>query len=363
MSGLLVPGDAAPWFRAPTLGGSEDFVFDTVAGRHIVLLFAGTAGSDQGQAALRQLAMNRHLFDDRRSCFFGVTCDPGDAADGRIARMLPGIRWFLDYDQGMSHRFGAAGEGQEDRPHWLLLDPTLRVIVRADLADGDRLFAELASLLARPREEGIAPVLVVPRIFDDALCRRLIGLYDTHGGLPSGHMSEKDGKTVGVLNTAFKRRQDYNLDEEPELRALIRQRLSRLLVPQIERAFQFQATRIERYLVACYDGDGDGGYFKPHRDNTTTGTAHRRFACTINLNTEDYEGGDLRFPEYGERLYRAPTGGAVVFSCSLLHEATPVTRGRRYAYLPFLYDDAAARVREANAKSGKVDPQLAAYRA
>ena len=68
---------------------------------------------------------------------------------------------------------------------------------------------------------------------------------------------------------------------------------------------------------------------------------------TINLNAGDYDGGDLRFPEYGPRTYRAPTGGAIVFSCSLLHEATPVTRGTRYAFLPFLYDDAAARLREA----------------
>jgi hypothetical protein len=39
-------------------------------------------------------------------------------------------------------------------------------------------------------------------------------------------------------------------------------------------------------------------------------------------------------------------GGAVIYFCSLLHEATPVTRGLRYATLPFLYDAAAARVRE-----------------
>ena len=38
----------------------------------------------------------------------------------------------------------------------------------------------------------------------------------------------------------------------------------------------------------------------------------------------------------------------MVFSCSLLHEATRVTRGVRYATLPFLYDDAAARLREQN---------------
>jgi len=69
---------------------------------------------------------------------------------------------------------------------------------------------------------------------------------------------------------------------------------------------------------------------------------------TINLNAEEYEGGDLRFPEFGQATYRAPTGGAVVFSCSLLHEATPVTKGTRYGFLPFLYNDEAAQIREEN---------------
>jgi predicted 2-oxoglutarate/Fe(II)-dependent dioxygenase YbiX len=121
------------------------------------------------------------------------------------------------------------------------------------------------------------------------------------------------------------------------------------LRPEIERAFQFQATRMERYIVSCYDS-GEGGYFKPHRDNNTKGTAHRRFAVSLFLNSGEYEGGLLRFPEFGNALYGAPAGGAVVFSCSMLHEATPVTRGRRYMFLPFLYDEAAARVREENQK-------------
>ena len=38
----------------------------------------------------------------------------------------------------------------------------------------------------------------------------------------------------------------------------------------------------------------------------------------------------------------------MVFSCSLLHEATPVTRGTRYAFLPFLFDEAGARIRAEN---------------
>jgi predicted 2-oxoglutarate/Fe(II)-dependent dioxygenase YbiX len=120
-------------------------------------------------------------------------------------------------------------------------------------------------------------------------------------------------------------------------------------VPLVGRAFQFKPTRMERHLVACYYG-AEKGNFRAHRDDTTKGTAHRRFAVSLFLNTGEYEGGEVRFPEFGSRRYKAPAGGAVVFSCSLLHEALPVLEGRRYMYLPFLYDEAAARVRERNAR-------------
>ena len=39
-----------------------------------------------------------------------------------------------------------------------------------------------------------------------------------------------------------------------------------------------------------------------------------------------------------------------MFPCALLHAVSMVTSGRRYAFLPFLYDDAAARIREENNK-------------
>jgi len=83
---------------------------------------------------------------------------------------------------------------------------------------------------------------------------------------------------------------------------------------------------------------------RPH----STSCGRRRFAVSINLNSEEFEGGQLRFPEFGPRWYKPPTGGCVVFSCSLLHEATTVTKGRRYAFLPFLHDDAAEQIRERN---------------
>jgi predicted 2-oxoglutarate/Fe(II)-dependent dioxygenase YbiX len=103
---------------------------------------------------------------------------------------------------------------------------------------------------------------------------------------------------------------------------------------------------MDRHIVACYDS-AIGGHFYRHRDNVNAGAQHRRFAVTINLNS-DYDGCDLVFPEFGRREYRAPAGGAVVFSCGALHQVTPVTRGRRYAFLAFLYGEADAALREAN---------------
>jgi hypothetical protein len=38
----------------------------------------------------------------------------------------------------------------------------------------------------------------------------------------------------------------------------------------------------------------------------------------------------------------------MVFSCGALHQVTPVTSGKRYAFLAFLYGEEDARRREAN---------------
>jgi predicted 2-oxoglutarate/Fe(II)-dependent dioxygenase YbiX len=263
--------------------------------------------------------------------------------------MGEGLRWFADPAGEVFRRYGALDGSGRERPHWVLIDPSLRVFAYGGFGDADLLARLLAGLPDPDAHAGVdlhAPVLIVPRIFERSICERLIAHYRQTGGKPSGIMQDIGGRTVGVLND-IKRRRDAQI-EDAAFRAELRQRLLDRLLPEMRKAFQFQATRLERYIVACYDA-GDGGYFRPHRDNTTLGTAHRKFACTINLNAEDFEGGELRFPEFGRRTYRAPTGGAVIFSCSLLHEATPVTRGRRYAFLPFFYDEEGAQTRLTNA--------------
>ncbi|MBL8771303.1 MAG: 2OG-Fe(II) oxygenase [Phenylobacterium sp.] len=338
----LSEGEFAPDFVAPTRQNPR-FHFRTVAGRYVVLGFLPRDPARRAQAVAAWEA-EQARFDDQFLAAFLVT--PAPLTDDAPPDRVPGLRWFYDADGQVHERYQVAPEDGG----WFLLDPALRILARAPLGEPGAVFGRLAALPPLAAHAGVplvAPVLIVPRVFEPDLCRRLIAYYEARGGLPSGVMRDIDGKTVGVLDR-MKNRRDVMV-EDADLRQELLQTLKRNLVPAIRRGLQFTATRLERYLVACYDAE-EGGYFRPHRDNETLGTAHRRFACSINLNAEAFDGGDVRFPEFGPRTYRPPTGGAVVFCCSLLHEATPVTRGRRYAFLPFLYDEAGHAIRERNYK-------------
>jgi hypothetical protein len=228
------------------------------------------------------------------------------------------------------------------------LDPALRALAVLPFDSHpethvSRLLAVLDSAPAVRSMDGFAPVISLPRVFEPEFCRHLIGLFETHGGHDIGMMDEVDGKAVRLFDHRYKRRLDYEIAEQDVIDGAA-DRLWRRLFPELLRAFQFKVAFIERHIVSCYDS-ATAGHFQAHRDNLTKATANRKFAVTINLNAEDFDGGELRFPEYGSRLYRPPTGGAVVFSCTLLHEARPVTKGKRYAYLPFLYDEEGLRMR------------------
>jgi len=340
-----MPGEPAPWFKAPTPSNPE-FIFDTAAGRYVLLAFLPKEDQAASAEALRALAANRSQFDDERASAFVVTRDEGTWA---TAQDMRGLRWFIDLDGAISRLYGALTKDGSEHPMWLLLDPSLRVIGRVRLGNPQMIFDFVQRLGAPSGHAGVplhAPVLIVPRIFEPELCRQLIALHQADGGRLTGVMRDAGDRTVAVMDE-LKRRRDVVVEDE-SLKATLRDRLERRLFPLVARGLGFAVTEIERYLVSCYDA-AEEGVFHAHRDSTTFGTAHRKFACSLNLN-DDFEGGDLRFPEFGARTYRAPPGGAVVFSCALLHEATRVSAGRRYAFLPFFYDEAGAQV-------------LAAYRA
>lgn len=352
----LLPGDPAPWFRQRSLA-NPSYAFDSAAGRYLLLAFFGSASTGWAQRAIAAVQSRPDLFNDDRVSFFGVSTDPTDETARRFAERYPGYRYFLDFDGTVSTLYGARSRDAgvtAHRPIWVLVDPTLRV--RAVVAmgeDGGELAAILQTLDALPPPEAAsgtvlqAPILMLPDVFDKAFCDHLIAYYHETGGTESGFMREENGKTVPKHDAAHKRRKDCIIEDE-KIRAHARALILRRIVPEIAKAHQFRVTRMERYIVGCYSAE-DGGHFRAHRDNTTKGTAHRRFAVSINLN-DDFEGGEVGFPEYGQRRFKARAGGAVIFSCSLLHSVSQVTSGTRFAFLPFLYDDAAAAIRDANQK-------------
>jgi predicted 2-oxoglutarate/Fe(II)-dependent dioxygenase YbiX len=333
--------------------GQKPFVFGSLGGRFVVLSFLGDDVSRCMSLANAFAPWYRH-FNISTKYFVGI-CG-SDAALSAVQHLSAEDQTIFLADPANAIRklYGLPASSI----FTLILDPALRLLkmIHTENANDHACeVMEFTSRLIRREPIGLAastaPVLILNNIFDADMVATLISEYDRIGGMLSGYMrTTADGKTAETTDYSHKVRRDVLIEDEV-LRARCRNAIETTIVPAILRVFQFQVTRMERYLIGCYDsqsGDIPGGHFNRHRDNTTRGTAHRRFAVSIGLNAEDYDGGDLRFPEFDQRSYRPPTGGAVIFSCSLLHEVEGVKRGRRMAFLPFLFDEAAEKIRQDN---------------
>ena len=258
----------------------------------------------------------------------------GDAAVYWIVRdpaLLPGgSTGYVDANGAVAAGWGVtAASGAV-----VVLDPNLRVVATA--APGDPPAAVLDALAGSKHlgtmtgVESQAPVLMVPRVIDEHRCADLI----TQCRADAVESGVETASATEIVDRVRKRRRDVSVTDATQLQQLSTS-VGRRLMPEIDRAFAYRATRFEGFKIACYD-EASGGFFSPHRDNLIPATAHRVFALSINLN-DDYDGGELGFPEYGQQRYRAPAGAAMVFSCALMHAVHPVTRGSRFVLLSFLY--------------------------
>lgn len=344
----LSVGEPAPWFFAAASKNQLDTVaFDELAGRYIVLFFFGDAAPPEVAEAIGAFRRREDLFDGTRAVLLGISNTP-KVFEQDDAGQRPRGQIFLWDSNGMAAKHYLMAEAPTDiRPIAFIMDPALQIVAIVPLTKSAEFICQITSLvaerLATPPKVQNAPVLVVPQVFDRSFCDQIIDLYEAAGGREIGAV-EYQGKMVERFDPNFRKRLDWYISDKRTI-ARARELIERRLLPIVYRSFQFRATRIERYLVGCYDAV-TGGYFRPHRDNTAPPGAHRRFAVSISLN-EDYEGGGLCFPEFGGQPYRAAPGHAIVFSCSLLHEVLPVTRGRRYTFLSFIYDEPSQKLLDA----------------
>jgi peroxiredoxin len=355
-------GDWVTDFSLASSDGKQVKLSDTVGVPVVLLLF----GDDPTQSAAahaactafaseyaRFTALRTPVLAIRRGAagndFLGGSDQPSaDSTQWPSGNGLP-FPVLIDADGELSARYGAA------RLRAVVINLNARVAKFYDPLDPSTLSAEvladvnaIVNLEPARHVQQQAPVLLIPDVLPPEFCKKLIEVWETQGNQDSGFMVNQGDKTVGVYDYSAKIRRDHFLTAGNEFYAASRQWIARRVVGEVQKAFNYEVTRLEDMKIACYDA-ARGGYFRPHRDNTTGATAHRKFAVSILLN-DDYEGGYLRFPEYGPNIYRPKACGAAVFGCSLLHEATDVTAGRRFVLLTFLYGEKEAKIREEYAK-------------
>lgn len=334
---LLTLGDRAPNLF---LADQRDVVIslnDKVRGGPVLVLLYPTQ-KDPGCAAELQklfaLAPEMAAFGTH---IFAIGGDPVGAVQKLAAQHEPDFFMLADPDHRGAEAFGARG-----KLVGFVLGPDQRV--RDVLPAGKEPIAERALPLLRdlkPHPPFAAPfhppILIIPDALPAEFCAYLVEQFEKRGNEPSGTLRMVAGKMVHADDGAVKRRRDHHV-VDADLMEQIASYMERRVLTEIRRAFHCPINYVEEFKIVRYDAE-PGGYFRTHRDNTTPGTAHRRFAMTLNLNSDEYEGGELRFPEYDNATYKPHTGEAVIFSCDLLHEATDVTKGQRYTLLSFMYDE------------------------
>ncbi len=359
----LVPGEpltAPAWFG---LDGREfPISADRFAGRKLVLLVLGARAERAAEAELARFSELAPAFAEAGA--LALVLSPRSPADNAALSRRLGLAVPVLSDPTFSTgaALGLAGPPPGGRKARTAKPPSFATVLVDENRRIERIFgpdsgpshakAALRACAARPPPvrvvaDRLAPVLVVPELLDRDHCARLVGCWEASEKI-RGTVSRAAGAGGAVVDTDIKRRGDvYLANDGAEAGALVKL-FQRRLFPEVARAFKFRVTRAETLRIGGYDAR-ERGHFKPHRDDTTPATSHRQFAMSLNLNTGEYRGGELRFPEYGAQIFDVARGGAVIFSCSLLHEALPVTEGRRIGVFGFFYgetDEAQRRRRD-----------------
>ncbi len=284
---------------------------------------------------------------------------PADRVHGRAKSLHIQTPALADTRGQLAALFHASREGQPDNSHVrdgaiaIVTDPdqTIRSVI--PFTDADRFKSAMEHALneveragERAHAQGFAPVLRIPHLLSSEQCRGLMETWETY---------HQPGKVGGAgqygepVNKELEKRvcYDHFIRENESLHAEIVSTIGARIRDAVERAFNFDIQCYEPFFVVGYPAH-EGGFFGSHRDNIDPAHMHRRFALTLNLNTGEYEGGGVWFPEYADTVYDPPAGEGIVFSCSLLHEAKVVTKGWRFMLSGFMWGAAEEAMRQRN---------------
>ncbi len=286
---------------------------------------------------------------------------PDDQVHGRVRSLNIQTSTLADTRGQLAALFRAGRDGQPDDSRLrhgaiaIVTDSSQTIQAVILFANADHFKSELKCALnkvdkvgERDQAHGFAPVLCIPHLLNSEQCRVLMAAWE---------ISHQPGKVAGSgqygesINKPLDKRvcYDHFIRENELLHTQIISTIGPRIRDAVERAFNFDIRCYEPFFIVGYPAS-EGGFFGSHRDNIDPAHMHRRFALSVNLNTSEYEGGGVWFPEYADTVYDPPAGDGVVFSCSLLHEAKVVTKGTRFILSGFMWSAAEEALRQRNVR-------------
>ncbi len=300
----LLAGDRAPEFVLPDPETKLHNFYDLAGGRPVVLvLAANTARQDQWDEIKGYAEVAPAL--EEAGVRLVIVSNDGVESLAMVSKIIPEAAVWLADVKGVVNlalrtgaRFEASGIAS------FLLDANQRVI---DVKGPGRGHAPWALAAARaltspePRTlSAVAPVLILPRVLDEATCRRLLAERGA-AGAPTGDA----------------------------LAAALSREMLRRVGPEVDKVFSFDDFKFEQWALREDEEGVDGAGIELRRDNPDPEGTGRSFSLFIDLDAAAYSGGGWRFPEYGPHLYRPDTGAALVHAGALFRELLPPDAGRR----------------------------------
>lgn len=196
----------------------------------------------------------------------------------------------------------------------LLLSPNRRI--KDIIYDENKLLN--IDLLKYKEESGI-PFIQIENVLDEELLTDIKNFY---------FKKNNEGKTISHSQPGKDRVHVY---PNIELAKRIDNKLSRSILPELRKIFNFDAKYREDYKICSYNSE-TSGRFHSHRD-TPYPQQHRKFALSLLLN-DNYSGGELYLSEYDIKI-KPKANTAIIFPGISSHQVLEVKQGSRMTIITF----------------------------
>jgi len=290
--------DYIPYFNVSNSG--KRIQIHTEAGKYLFFLMAYNL--DKESFDKYNDTWNKLGIDGKFFCFTYETCDLG-------------VNQF--FDRCLVFKFGIKKEGDIKL---FVINRNLKIEkVYNDLSDLGKINIQDEMALIKTKNENIqSPVFIVQDVITEEMRLEILEFWNNN--------------KHSTTDTKSKHRIDAYPDKTLELK--LDDKFTKSLLPELKKVYHIDIDYRETYKVCCYDAEFNGR-FHPHRD-TPHPYSHRRYAFVLALNNE-FEGGGLRVPEYGDKLYVPPVRSAIIFPCMCYHEVVPIQKGKRFVVISFFF--------------------------